>query len=840
MRIPLLLSVLFFTVSSLIGQISLLGDDAGPRTLAVVVGVSKYKDEKIPSLNFAAKDAEAFAAFLQSPAGGSVPPENISLLTNEQATSANFFKEMVWLMDESKSGDLVYIFFSGHGDVERKLPNGGGFLLTHDCPHSNYLGPWSVSLDALQAYISGLEAKSVKVVMISDACHSGNLAGNAIGGRGLTTLALKTGFQNTAKILSCQPDELSQEGTQWGGGHAAFTYNLIQGLMGLADSDNDDKVTLWEIDKYLTEHVSREVKPESQTPFTDGDRKAVLALVDPKTLKTLKKKKEEELPSFEMVDTKGLEDSFLANASAEVKNAYSGFSRTLEAHQLLEPKEDCAEQFYEQLIAQPETEPIRNTLKRNYAAALWDASVDAFHVYITSDSVRLAEMYKSDPKFTLYPAYLKRAAELLDSTHYMYKNLIGTYNYFQGKVKTVEYFETGKPKAVLDEAIASQEKSLEFIEMAGSYYELAVANRNNQKIDQAIKYFKKAIELSPTWSQPYDGLGSIYRDMGEYEKAAEMYDKALEYSPKELLGPAHRNIGYVSYKLGNFVNAETHLKEAMKYRPQDPFIFYYQGALYRDMKRPNESEEAFLKTIQLNKSFAAAFYYLGLVYQDEERYEDAQSVLETAVKEDPNNASFLYHLGANHYFKKEYETCMANMQEVLRLNPNFSDAYYYLAKSLEAMGQTEEAKEVLANAAAKAPEDPEYYFQLGVLQFQKSDYPGADSLLQKALTLDPGHPYALFYLGMSYWQQKRLDEAAIQLQKAQHLLVDDPNVNFQLGLVYYEMGDYEKAEPALLKAIESNPDLGVAYQTLGFVYKKLGRDAEAGKMLEKAKSLGAE
>ena len=840
MRIPLLFPLFFFICSSLFGQISLLGDDAGPRTLAVVVGVSKYKDEKIPTLNFAAKDAEAFAAFLQSPAGGNVSSENIRLLTNEQATSANFFKEMVWLMDESKSGDLVYIFFSGHGDVERKLPNGGGFLLTHDCPHTNYLGPWSVSLDALQAYISGLEAKSVKVVMVSDACHSGNLAGNAIGGRGLTTLALKTGFQNTAKILSCQPDELSQEGTQWGGGHAAFTYNLIQGLMGLADDDNDDKVTLWEIDKYLTEHVTREVKPESQTPFTDGDRKAVLALVDSKTLKTLKKKKEEELPSFAMVDTKGLEDSFLGKASDGVKTAYAGFSRTLAAHQLLEPKEDCTDLFYQQLMTQPETEPIRKTLTRNYAAALWDASVDAFHVYIASDSVRLAEMFKSDPKFTQYPAYLKRASELLDSTHYMYKTLVGTYNYFQGKVKTVEYFETGRPQAVLDEAIASQEKSLEYIEIASSYYELAVANRNNQKIDAAIKYYKKALELSPTWSQPYDGLGAVYRDMGDYPQAAEMYDKALEYSPKELLGPAHRNIGYVSYKMGNFVNAETHLNEALKYRPEDPFIHYYLGSLYRDMKRFKESEEAFLKTIQLNKSFAAAFYYLGLVYQDQERYDDAQSVLETAVKEDPDNASFLYHLGANHYFKKEYDACMANMQEVLRLNPSFSDAYYYLGESLKSLGQTEEAEEVWKNAALKSPEDPEYFFQLGVLQYQKSDFPGADSLLQKTLTLDPGHPYALFYLGLSYWQQKRLEESAVQLQKAQHLLIDDPNVNYQLGLVYYEMGNYAKAEPALLKAIEGNPDFGVAYQTLGFVYKKQGREAEARQMLEKAKSLGVD
>ena len=840
MRISLLLFILLYAGSSLLGQTSLLGDADGPRTLAVIVGVSKYKDEKITSLNFADEDAKAFASFLQSTAGGSVPPENIRLLTNEEATSANFFREMVWLGDESQEGDKAIIYFSGHGDVERKLPGGGGFLLTHDCPHTNYLGPWSISLDALQTYISGLEAKNVKVIMISDACRSGNLAGNAIGGSGITTLALKNGFQNTAKILSCQPEELSLEGTQWGGGHAAFTYHLIQGLMGLADDNKDEQVTLWEIDKYLSETVSREVAPKEQTPFTDGDRKVVLATVDKKTLRTLKKAKEEELPSFDIVETKGFEESALKKASREVKDTYANFLRTLEAEQLLEPKEDCADHYYQQLMLQDETEAIRPSITRNYAAALWDASVDAFHVYIKSDSIRLAEMFKSDPKFSLYPGYLKRASELLDSTHYMYKNLVGTYNYFQGKVKTVEYFETGKPQAVLDEAIASQEKSLEYLETANSYFELAIANYNNRKIDEAIKFYEKAIELSPTWSQPYDGLGSIYRDMGKYQQAGEMYDKALEYAPKELLGPAHRNIGYVSYKMGNYMNAETHLNEAKKYRPEDPFIHYYLGAMYRDMMRPDEAEAAFLKTIQLQNSFAAAFYYLGLVYQDQDRFADAQEVLETAVKEDPRNPSFLYHLGANHYYLEDYETARSTLEKVLALDPGFSDAYYYLGNSLQKLGRNEEAKVILEKATEKSPKDPEYFFQLGLLQFEKGNYPGADSLFQKVLALDPGQPYARYYLGMSYYLQKRLDEAIIQLEKAQQLLTDDPNLNYQLGLVYYENTDFINAESALRKAIELNPTNGLAYQTLGFVLMKLGREDEGAQMLGKAQELGVE
>jgi hypothetical protein len=62
--------------------------DLGTSTYAVVVGISDYQDKDIPDLCFADWDAEAFANFLRSPAGGNVKPENLQLLTNEKATMA--------------------------------------------------------------------------------------------------------------------------------------------------------------------------------------------------------------------------------------------------------------------------------------------------------------------------------------------------------------------------------------------------------------------------------------------------------------------------------------------------------------------------------------------------------------------------------------------------------------------------------------------------------------------------------------------------------------------------------------------------------------------------------
>ncbi|MBK6996745.1 MAG: hypothetical protein IPH31_18130 [Lewinellaceae bacterium] len=56
-----------------------------------------------------------------------------------------------------------------------------------------------------------------RVLIITDACRSGKLAGNSIGGAQLTSQNLAQQFANEIKILSCQPNEYSLEGEQWGG-----------------------------------------------------------------------------------------------------------------------------------------------------------------------------------------------------------------------------------------------------------------------------------------------------------------------------------------------------------------------------------------------------------------------------------------------------------------------------------------------------------------------------------------------------------------------------------------------------------------------------------------------
>ncbi len=134
-----------FLLGSLITFSQNLSLNSG-ETYAVVVGISDYQDEAIPDLRFADKDAEAFAAFLQSPAGGALDEGHLKVLLNEQATAAQFAIALDWLWEVVKENDKVIIYFSGHGDVERKSLTKPGYLLCWDAPSRVYLAGGALAL----------------------------------------------------------------------------------------------------------------------------------------------------------------------------------------------------------------------------------------------------------------------------------------------------------------------------------------------------------------------------------------------------------------------------------------------------------------------------------------------------------------------------------------------------------------------------------------------------------------------------------------------------------------------------------------------------------------------
>lgn len=506
------------------------------QTRAIVVGISDYQSNDIPDLQFAHLDAVAFAAWLKSPAGGNVPEDNITLQINDKATNAAVGTALYSMLDVCKPGDRFIFYFSGHGDVETKTRNQPGYLLTWDSPANVYM-VGALNLRDLQEIVSTLSDNQVRVLLVTDACHAGKLAGTGVGGTQATAQALVQQFANEVKIMSCQPNEFSLEGPQWGDGRGVFSWHLLDGLTGLADQNSDGMINLFEIQRYLQEQVPRETAPHSQIPFAVGNLQTPLNPVNGPSLAALKTVKAGAIADISKTGSKGLEDEVLARADAQTREQYRAFKAAMQQGALLEPADGkpCANELYLWLIENDQLAPLHNLMTRDFAVALLDDVQQAINALLANDPYE-ANNYKFNPgKYAMYPVYLQRSLELLGEKHYMYRSILSKKYFFEG-YNLARSLVQSEAQPALRDSLKEVAKSnyLEALrlqpESAYLYHAIGALYANNLPIhtDSLVLWCSRAIEQAPGWVMPMLDIFYEYKHIQmDISRAEQWMQRAL-------------------------------------------------------------------------------------------------------------------------------------------------------------------------------------------------------------------------------------------------------------------------------------------------------------------------
>ncbi|MCD4696003.1 MAG: caspase family protein [Bacteroidales bacterium] len=625
-------------------------------TYAIIIGISDYKE--VDDLQYADKDAIAYASFLMSETGGAIDSANIMLFLNEDAIAVNIGSALEQIGPKLTKSDRLIIFFAGHGDIETANQN-NGLLLLYKAPKSSY---WSFSDDYLKVsdlrnISQVLASKEVEVVIISDACKSGKLAGGTQGSHN-TSLALSESWANEIKILSCQPDELSQEGLQWGGGHGLFSYYLIYGLYGLADKNNNGEVSLIEIENYLEENVTKDAAPAFQTPFTVGNLRRVITYIDQEELTAIQQEKSQEIPLMAMVNTKGVLDQLLNNPDTTIVSIYKKYEKALDSGNLILPPEHSAVYYYEALSERLNDENVKNTLKRNLAASLQDNAMEII--------LPILKLEKFDKKtieeYNLAALELEKVIELLGEGHYLVNSLQVRKLFLEAYALSEEFEQLYADKTIRDTSYLhiAKEKLFEAIKIdsnaAYPYFQLGwIAIRQNEII-MAIEIFAKYTELVPNNKRAYNNLGYAYECIDDTINALYNYRKSIELDSN--YAKPYTNIGAIYGNMGNMKKAETYFKLSIQKDTLFTQGYFNLGLVYFFTNKYNKSKKCFEKVIDINAENFDSYYYLSAIYSIENNQNKAIQNLEKALEsgfDDLNsleNDSYLDNIRNTKQFKK--------------------------------------------------------------------------------------------------------------------------------------------------------------------------------------------
>lgn len=220
------------------------------RRVAAVIGISKYAHES--ALEGAAKDARDTGEMLRA-----LGFDEVLELYDENATREAILDLLGnKLQRKTRSDDLAFVFFAGHGTTET-LPNGEkrGYLVPYDGTSEDAYTT-GISMETIRDLSNRLPAKHVYYAM--DACYSGSLAVSR--GQG-------TPNRPGQRIQAVQMLTAGTEGQQAieQGGRGVFTNYLLQGMRGEADRNGDGVITASEIGWYVADQVKLATRSR-QTP----------------------------------------------------------------------------------------------------------------------------------------------------------------------------------------------------------------------------------------------------------------------------------------------------------------------------------------------------------------------------------------------------------------------------------------------------------------------------------------------------------------------------------------------------------------------------------------------
>ena len=657
-------------------------------TRAVVVGISNYQN--IDKLRFAHKDAEAFAQFLRSAAGGSVPEDHIKLLTNENATQVLIGKALSWLITESQANDLAIIYFSGHGDVESSIPN-LGYLLAFDASKSTYMAGGAIPIYAIQSIITALSGKNVQVLVITDACKSGKLAGSETGGAKITAMALAAQFANEVKIMSCGPDEVSLESEDWGGGHSVFSYYLLDGLRGLADTDENREVTLREIERFLEDSVRRAtVAFRRQTPAAIGNKDRVVATVDAATLAAIKLKNNppKTEPGGGAAGKSGFGGQSVSDSA--ILKLYQAFELALRTGHLLVPEKGAAYSIYQEIKDHPAMRSYKNLMRNDLAAEFQGEAQKAIKDYLSADQREMRKRWaREDDRYQLYPKYLEKAAELLGEGHFSYTQLKAWEYYFSGlnlRLQGEHPDNTGIKDSLFKVAKTFQEKTLTLDSTAAyAYNELGLLGRRLVRLEESVVYFNKAIQFSPSWTLPWTNLCGTFSDLNQVEAAERCGLKALKLDSTFAL--THYNLGY-TYLLKKDTKRE---------------IYHYE------------------KAIEYSGDYPTAYFNLGIAYFQNGDYNRAAQAFKAYETRVPNDPDGYQNLGEVSIKLGKVQEAEGYFLKAIALDAKYANAYIGLAKLWLERGDIKQSEKWLQNFNALQSDNPNHYYELAMVYHKKAD-----------------------------------------------------------------------------------------------------------------------
>lgn len=211
----------------------------------------------------------------------------------------------------------------------------------------------------------------------------------------------------------------------------------------------------------------------------------------------------------------------------------------------------------------------------------------------------------------------------------------------------------------------------EYLKLLGS------CNHDLKNYSDAIRYFKRALEINNTDYQTLSNLASSLKEDGQYDEAEKYFTASLQINKNQ--PDALTNLGLLMQISNKLDDAISFHKQALQLAPYHDHAHYN---LAYSLKEKGDKENALIYyklLLQRSPNHIRALCDASQIYANAKEPEVALKLLKHAEALDPNNEIILESLAGVHKTLGDKTNAVKYFNETLRINPNNQVASYYFA-----------------------------------------------------------------------------------------------------------------------------------------------------------------
>ncbi len=389
---------------------------------------------------------------------------------------------------------------------------------------------------------------------------------------------------------------------------------------------------------------------------------------------------------------------------------------------------------------------------------------------------------------------------------------------------TVEFFDHLKKAVSLADKASEGEKLLILGNEAGA----------NGDVAKQKEYFEKLVAAYPNDERAQFNLGSYYFGQQEYAQAIEHNKKAEELAPN--YSPPYNILGYSYRQAGDYTDAEQAFKKYAELIPNDPNPYDSYAELLLRISRFDDSVAQYRKALSIDSNFNPSRFGISAALTYQGKPGDAETELKTMAdhaRNDGERRTAYFGMAvlasdggkfdqalqamAKEYAVAEKKNDVMSMAAGLQAEGNitaemhkYGAAKQLFDRSLQMVQDSSLSQEIKDNQKLL------HHFNMAAVSLGKKDISGAQAHAEEfrqgaeasnnPMRVKQGHELA----GRIALAEKDYDKAIAELQQANE---QNPLNLFRLGQAYQAKGDTAKAQEyfAQVAGFNSLPQLNYAF-----------------------------